>query len=278
MMNRRQFIQGAGAVVAASSLPLRRHNSRGVSLVIDPDDAVANAGPAQWAAKEFEQALIERGIAVKRCARIAQAKAGDFCVVAAGSQSAVASVILQTARVNIAVLPEALGLIPARIGGSSGLLACGYDVRGLVYALLDLADRVQHASDPLAGLAIHKPIVEQPANAVRSLMKLFASDVEDKPWYNDREMWPHYLTMLATQRFNRFNLGFGLGYDFLRQVKDAYFLFAYPFLLSVPGYNVKVPQLPDAERDRNLADAEIHQRTNCRPRPRVSVGYLDARL
>jgi hypothetical protein len=35
-------------------------------------------------------------------------------------------------------------------------------------------------------------------------------------------------------------------------VTDGYFLFAYPFLLSVPGYNVRVPQLPDSERDRNL--------------------------
>src|SRR5260370_11460787 len=99
---------------------------------------------------------------------------------------------------------------------------------------------------------MREPITERPANVVRSVMRLFASDVEDKGWYNDREMWPRYLTMLATQRFNRFNLGFGLGYDFLRRVTDACFLFAYPFLLSVPGYRVSVPQLPDAERDRNL--------------------------
>ena len=77
--------------------------------------------------------------------------------------------------------------------------------------------------------------------------------MEDKPWFNDREMWPRYLTNLATQRFNRFNLSFGIGYDFLRNVTDAYFLFAYPFLLSVPGYdNVRVADLSDAERDRNL--------------------------
>jgi hypothetical protein len=59
--------------------------------------------------------------------------------------------------------------------------------------------------------------------------------------------------MLATQRFNRFNLAYGIGYDFIRHVTDAYFLFTYPFLLSVPGYNVRVPQLPDEERDKNLA-------------------------
>src|SRR3989442_15815624 len=104
----------------------------------------------------------------------------------------------------------------------------------------------------MSALALRARITEQPANAVRSVLRLFASDVEDKPWYNDREMWPRYLTMLATQRFNRFNLSLGLGYDFLRRVTDAYFLFPYPFLLSVPGYGVNVSPLPNAARRRKL--------------------------
>ncbi|MBO0912530.1 MAG: hypothetical protein J2P13_12125, partial [Acidobacteria bacterium] len=33
---------------------------------------------------------------------------------------------------------------------------------------------------------------------------------------------------------------------------DAYFLFAYPFFLPVPGYDVRAVNLPDWERDRNL--------------------------
>src|SRR6202042_291627 len=92
----------------------------------------------------------------------------------------------------------------------------------------------------------------QPFNQVRSIMRLFVSDVEDKPWFNDREMWPAYFSMLAAQRFNRFQLAFGIGYDFLREVTDCYLVFASPFLLTVPGYNVRAVGLPDAERDHNL--------------------------
>jgi hypothetical protein len=87
---------------------------------------------------------------------------------------------------------------------------------------------------------------------IRSIQRLFVSEVEDKPWFNDREMWPRYLSMLAGNGFTRFNLSFGIGYDFLRQVTDAYFLFAYPFFLDVPGYRVRAANLPDAERARNL--------------------------
>jgi hypothetical protein len=104
-----------------------------------------------------------------------------------------------------------------------------------------------------APLKFPTPIVEKPANAVRSVMRQFVSELYDKPWYYDRAMWPKYLATLATNRFNRFDLTFGLGYDMLKNVADPYFVFAYPFLLAVPGYNVGVTNLPDAERDRNLA-------------------------
>ncbi len=105
----------------------------------------------------------------------------------------------------------------------------------------------------LAGApALPQSTAERPANSIRSVQRLFTSEVEDKPWFYDREMWPRYLAMLAENGFNRFNLSFGIGYDFLRAVTDAYFLFAYPFLLPVAGYNVRAANLPDAERDRNL--------------------------
>ena len=99
---------------------------------------------------------------------------------------------------------------------------------------------------------IETPVVERPANPVRSVMRQFNSQPLDTPWFHDREMWRRYLAMLAAQRFNRFHLAFGLGYDSLRRVDDSYFLFLYPFLLSVPGYQVRATNLPDAERDRNL--------------------------
>ncbi len=219
LLTRRQFISSAAVTGATAA-------SRPVSIVIGPDAGA----PAQWAAGQLAEALTARGVAVK----MGEAPGALRIVCTIGNPAPNA--------------PEALAIIP----GKSGLLACGHDTRGLVYALLELADRVQNAADPIAALGIPKPVTERPANKVRSVTRLFCSDIEDKPWFNDREMWPRYLTMLAAQRFNRFNLSFGIGYDFITNVTDAYFLFTYPFLLAVPGYNVRAANLPDAERDRNL--------------------------
>ena len=252
-ISRRHFVKMVGvSAIGVSSLGYVKFKANGVSIVIDPADLTAQSQPSQWAVNELEQSLMSEGINVYRCDLLTQAQSGDLIIVAAGAGSSLARRLLHDEGIIIPAVPEALGLVPAALDDKQVLLACGYDVRGLVYALLELADRVRYSERPLDSLNIQEPVVDRPANVIRSISRLFVSDIEDKPWYNDREMWKEYLTMVTTQRFNRFNLSFGLGYDFLQNVTDAYFLFAYPFLISVPGYNVRVPQLPDAEREKNL--------------------------
>jgi len=250
VLNRRGFLKRAGLAAALTNAASAQ--PKAVSIVAEPEDAIASSAPARWAVKNLQESLMARGITVNLRQRIAEAGAGEICIVAAGSASAVAQGILKSAGVAMAPVPEALALAPGRVAGKQVLLAAGHDPRGLVYALTELSDRVQLLAEPLAALNVAKAITEKPANPIRSITRLFVTEVEDKAWFNDREMWPRYLSMLAAQRFNRFNLSLGIGYDFLRQVTDAYFLFAYPFLLSVPGHNVRVKELPDAERDRNL--------------------------
>lgn len=227
-------------------------NGKGVSIVRPPADALAGQGPVRWAVSQLQEALSAGGVPVRLCDRTEDAGPGDLCVLVAGRESAAAREVLGAAGVSIPDVPEAVGLVPGRGGGRPALLACGSDARGLVYAVTELADRVVHAGAPLSGLAISRPVVEQPANSVRSIARLFTSEVEDKGWFHDRAFWQRYLSMLATQRFNRFSLTLGLGYNFPRNVRDAYFYFPYPFLLAVPGYEVRAAGLPDAERDRNL--------------------------
>ena len=91
-----------------------------------------------------------------------------------------------------------------------------------------------------------------PANRVRSIMRVFASDVEDKAWFRDRDEWSRYLDFMAENQWSRVQLAFGLSYDFPRRVRDSYLYFAYPFLLDVPGFSVRATNLPAAERDANL--------------------------
>ncbi len=250
--SRRRFLKTTGiTVLGVPFLTLADFTEKKISIVSDPHDSIAGSAPSQWAVKELQSSLTSKGITVVRFERLTLANE-ELCIVVAGTSSSIAKKLLKEAGTTIPAVDEALGLIRLKSEGKQLLLATANDVQGIIYAVLELADRVNYSVQPLTSLHIEKPIVEKPANSIRSLAKLFVSEIEDKPWFNDREMWPHYLTMLATQRYNRFNLFLGLGYDFLRNVTDAYFLFAYPFFISVPGYDVKAKGLPDSERDNNL--------------------------
>ncbi|MCB0747107.1 MAG: hypothetical protein KDC90_06525 [Ignavibacteriae bacterium] len=252
-ISRRRFMQISGiSALWLTTLGNFNYKSKRVSIVTSESDKIANSLPAKWAANELESTLSSKAINVFRYNTIEGTEEDDFIIVSAGSNSSIANELLKHSVEKIPEVTEALGLVPLRVGQKKILLACGYDVRGLVYALLEIADRVKYSYDPFDSMHIKNSIIEKPANIIRSNQRLFVSEIEDKPWFYDWEMWKEYLTMLTTQRFNRFNLSVGIGHDFLENITDAYFLFAYPFLLSVPGYDVRVPQLPDSERDKNL--------------------------
>ena len=257
--SRREFIKKTGlaaaAIAGAGLVPLpvsAAESNPAIAVAFDETDVVTAETPVRWAAEQLRDALVSRGLPAAIYPNLNDVQAGQECVLVAGRNSPRARQLLATAKISLPVAPEALAMARGKIGKLSVVLATGSDARGLVYALLELADRVNFAANPLAALKAVKPVSEHPANAIRSISRGFNSDVEDKSWFQDREFWRSYLTMLAANRFNRFNLTLGLGYDFVTGLRDTYFYFAYPFFLSVPGYNVRAVPLPDAERDLNL--------------------------
>ncbi len=256
---RRQFIKRTGmatAAVAGSGLlqfPLYAgDNNPAIAIVLDESDPVVLRPPVPWAMQRLQDTLAARGVTVQLREKMEQVAPSQECIFVGGPASNIARRVLEAAAISLPDGPECLAIARGKPGQHTVLVAAGSDAPGLVYAVLELADRVRFADDPLVALRAMKPISERPANVIRSVMRAFVSDVQDKPWFNDRAFWQSYLTMLATHRFNRFNLALGLGYDFTTGITDCYFHFAYPFLVSVPGYHVRAVPLPDAERDRNL--------------------------
>src|SRR5260221_205596 len=91
--NRRQFLQTAGAVAAAGVTGTAA--TPGVSIIVNPTDAVAIADSAQWSLNELERSLEAAGVSVQRCERIADARLANLCIVAAGPSSPEARDILK---------------------------------------------------------------------------------------------------------------------------------------------------------------------------------------
>jgi hypothetical protein len=258
-VRRREFLKIAGAVTAlefvdtALALPRRR-----VAIVIDADDPVASSTPVRWAAEKLKSALVTKGerAEIVSTARdtgshaTSEVASTGFVVVVASAASSHAKEFRESGKALQS--SESLRLVPGHFSKAPATLVSGADATGYIYGLLELAERVQFGRDALGDLHPSSALEEKPANVVRSVARAFLSEIEDKTWYYDKDFWRGYLDMLAASRFNRFNFALGFGYDFPRGVTGDYFHFPYPYLVDVPGYNVRVVPLEDAERDRNL--------------------------
>jgi len=251
-IGRRQFLGRAGGLASlaagASAQSPAIPGRSGLVIVRDPADPMVNGAPARWAAELLRERCEARGLRVRFAARVADVGPGELALVVGRSSPGLAHERTTRRVIERPNPPESFTLAPE----GRGLFAGANDARGFVYALTELADRVDCASQPLAAFSLSVAKHGAPQARIRSAMRLFVSDVEDKGWFHDRDFWRRYLTMLVTHRFNRFNLAFGIGYDFARQLRDTYFYFPYPFLLAVPGYDVRASGLSDAERDKNL--------------------------
>ena len=250
--SRRTFLNKTAALAGGALLGqpvLAAASGPAVTIVLDPEDAVLSRDPVRWAVGELQRALEARGMSSRVERSGPETAAGDRILVARRA-SALAQPLAASARITLPDAAEAVALVR---GPGRDLLVSGTDVRGLVYGLLELADRLTCAADPGIVLRTAATVVQRPANPIRSVTRAFTSEPEDKSWFHDRAFWARYLTMLARERYNRVSLAFGLGYNAPRGVLDSYLYFAYPFLLSVPGYVVTARGLPDEERDRNLA-------------------------
>jgi hypothetical protein len=212
-----------------------------VTILLPGSDTISGEEPVRWAAQELSRSIAQRDIPVE----ISGTSGDAFVIEVTGDARRMAD--------HISKLPEAAEAF-AMHRTDDRILVWGSDDRGLVYALTELADRVRFstANDLFAG---NFPIVESPSASVRSIARLFCSEEEDKVWFYDRQQWRDYLTMLASNRFNRFSLTLGMGYNYPYHnpwITDVYFYFPYPFLIDVPGYGVDVAELSQEERDTNL--------------------------
>ena len=243
-MHRRNLVKLAGALPvlgsAAAAAPPR------IVAIIEPGNAVTGSPPVERALDKLRQALVAHGAGLE----IAETNSGAaLALIVAAPEAALAAGFAPGSHTQI--VPEQFRIAPGMLSGSPALLVSARDIRGFVYGLLELAERVQFGG--VVALHLKDAADEAPANRVRSVARAFCSEIEDKPWFYSEDFWHGYLDMLVACRFNRFNFSFGIAYDFPRGVTDDYFHFPYPYLVTMPGYDVRVVPLADGERERNLA-------------------------
>ena len=255
-IERRQFLKAAGAasVLGLSHAAFAAPGGR-TSIFIDGNDQAASSEPVKRSVEQLRKALAAKNVNCQIVQSADEAKGANSCIVVAGASSVHAKGFSQP---KSQMGPESVFLAPGHFQSSPAILVSGADALGYIYGLLELAERVEHGSDPDSALHLSEAVEEKPANDVRCVSRYFCSEISDKDWYYDQDFWRGYLDGLVAARFNRFCFAYGLEYDFPRGVTDDYLHLPYPYLLKVPGYeNVRVVQLADPAGNRLPAPVPI---------------------
>lgn len=218
------------------------------ALTVTVECATAPLPDRFWAREHLIEQLERRG------AHIRGDDADVKVVVAAPDDPIVAVLVTRWGDTHGLELAATAGAFAMRAGSNGVVLMSAGDEQGYGYALLELADIVQHAGDVRDALLGIREYLERPRNSVRAITRPFTAEAVDRAWFHDRAFWTEYLTDLATSRINEFSLALGAGNDYLidRRVEDNYLYFPYPFLIDVDGYDVRVEGLSTEERRQNL--------------------------
>ena len=141
-------------------------------------------------------------------------------------KSAAAGLVIEAALDPSLTIPESLKITKS---GTGVVRATGADPRGLMYALLDIAARIEWSTSPDNPFAEIHDTTESPDIKERAISIYTMS----RPYFEsrlfDEKYWTAYLDNLAANRFNSLVLIFG--YE-----NGGYMAPAYPYLFDVDGF------------------------------------------
>jgi len=229
------FLLSLGVAAPGASRPA-------VSIVADPKPGAG----AEHGLRKLEAALAARKVACQRVGAVADARGEMVAVAGLAQGTGPAAEQLKAQSVAAPTGPEALVVRRAAMSGRKGLLVAGSDDRGLMYALLDVADRVGWAAGPADPFSEVRNAAERPYVVERALSVYTMHRGHFESFFYDEAYWARYLDLLARSRFNTFVLIFG--YE-----NGGYFAPPYPHFFDLAEFpDVRVQGITAEKQKRNL--------------------------
>jgi hypothetical protein len=180
-----------------------------------------------------------------------------------------AAELLKAAKVATPVGPEALVIQHTEWQGKPAILVAGSDDRGLMYAELDIADRIGWAADAASPLSEVRDAAEKPDAPERALSMYTMNRAYWESRFYDHAYWTRYLDVLARNRFNSVVIIFG--YE-----NGGFLAPPYPYFFDIDGFpDVRMVDIKPEEQARNLAALKGLIRMAHERGLRVTLGIWD---
>ncbi len=237
------IVLSAAAVTAQSSSPAKSSTGQIRNIVVL--DGSGDSATAHHGISTLEQALRTRGIRVSEKAD--DVDRADTVILAGLAASNGPAVTALGAGASLPAGPEALAVkVGATYRSKPAIVLCGSDGTGLMYAALDLAQRVSWTSAGDNPFAFAHSTDEKPFLRDRGVVIFTMNRAYFESRFHDPHYWERYFDMLSEDRINELVLTFG--YE-----DGGYMAPLYPYFFNVDGFpDVKVVGLTPEQQKLNL--------------------------
>ena len=222
------------------------HGASAETLVVSVVTDRAPGPATSHGLENLTAALRAKGVVCESAATLAEAR-GKFLVVAglAGGDGP-AGGLLKAANPPAPQGPEALVIRRTQWQGKPVCAISGSDDRGLMYGVLDVADRIGWSTDGRDPFVDVRDTSEQPAVPERALSLYTMQRAYWDSRFYDQDYWARYLDLLARNRFNSLVVIFG--YE-----NGGFLAPCYPYFFDVEQFpDVRMVGITGAEQQRNL--------------------------
>ena len=195
---------------------------------------------------KLTDALKSKNILFEKVESIDDAKGDWIIVTGLAYEDGLASQMLKSGNRDVPKVSEALTIWRTNWQKKPVWVISGFDDRGLMYALLDVADRIGWGISPKSPMSEVKEITEKPSVNERAVSMYTMNRTYWESRFYDENFWQDYLDMLARNRFNSLVVIFG--YE-----NGGFMAPCYPYFFDVDGFpDVRMVGLSGEEQQRNL--------------------------
>lgn len=236
-----------------------------VSIVTDEKPAP----PVEHGLSKIAAVFQAKKITFERVSSISEAKGKLIIVTGLSSGEGEAAELLKAGNHAVPAVKEALTVWKTNGQNKSVWVISGFDDRGLMYGLLDVANRIGWSTDQNNPLSELKEITEKPDVRERAISLYTMNRAYWESRFYDEAYWIKYLDLLAENRFNSMVVIFG--YE-----NGGFLAPCYPYFFDTEGFSgVRMVGITTTEQKRNL-DALNHLISMAHERGiRFTVGIWD---
>jgi len=180
-----------------------------VSIVTDP----SAGAPVRHGLDNLETALKARGVRYEEVSAPEAAQGQTVILAGLPVSSTAVAVRVKALGITVPAASESLVIHMTRWKEKPLLLLTGSDDRGLMYSLLEVADRIGWSASGSNPLSEVRNTIESPSVPDRGVTIYTMQQARFEERLHDANYWPKYFDMLASDRFNSFRVFFGYDTD-----------------------------------------------------------------